>query len=222
MSNENFGVTLSDSTRSMYHMAPDSAPKFLEEANPLGHSKTIELPQQKSVTDLGFPTIDPAFWQEAPHKSEGVVDSVVQGVEHFFGQAPTVEEKLRQNIEKNMTPKEREEYDKETEEQEKYGRRLAGSGYDMPVPPSMRMHAELKERLQETEAAITKSVRDNMSPELRKALDEEQQASIEKAKQNHDRPESLHKQVVDWEPGPATKEYNRLIAEATEQYISKH
>jgi len=221
MTNDNFGATSGDSTRSMYHMAPDSAPRFLEEANPLGHSKTIELPQQKSVTELGFPTIDPAFWQEAPHKSEGVVDSVVQGVEHFFGQAPTVEEKLRQNIEKNMTPKEREEYDKETEEQEKYGRRLAGT-MEPPVPPSMTMHAKLQERLREVEAEISKSVRDNMSPELRKALDEEQQASIEKAKQNHDRPESMHKQVVDWEPGPATKEYNRLIAAATEQYINSH
>jgi len=221
MANEDFGIAQGDSTRSMYHMVTESGPKFLEDANPIHFKQTTELPQQKSITELGFPTIDPAFWQEAPHKSEGVVDSVVQGVEHFFGQAPTVEEKLRQNIEKNMTPKEREEYDKETEAQERYGRRLMGT-MEPPVPPSMKMHAELQERLREVEAEISKSVRDNMSPELRKALEEEQQASIEKARQNHDRPESLHKQVVDWEPGPATKEYNRLIAEATEKYISNH
>lgn len=174
------------------------------------------------------------FEREAPYKSNSVWDSVLHGIKHTFVHDDTVGDKVRKDVESKMTPEERAQFDKETQEMDEFRRKLAQEGrIDMirrgetgevtigPKVPESPMHDEIARRVQNEEKAIAHKVLAGMSPAEIRELNKEFADMTTKITPQDLRPE-IDMLRLPVKPGPAIEEYYRRINEATDEYMKSH
>lgn len=127
---------------------------------------------------LGFLTPDlTGFDQEAIDHSEGFA-GFWHDVKSFFGSKETCEDKLKEHVMKNLSPKEKDAYKAEEKELDEYNRKWMAWATQAtinpgppPEMPNLPMHNEVKKRVEEMERKISEQIRSEMSPQDRARLD---------------------------------------------------
>lgn len=187
----------------------------------------------KQISKLGFPHVDlTGFEQEAPHQNEGFFKDIWHGIKHMFVKDESVGDKLRRDVENQMSPGERKQFDKENEALEKYKQevRTWGMSTMMPPPafpemPKCPMHDVINRRVEQTERAIIGDVRADMSPSDRKRLDQEMadyQRAFKEATTIHNPAGTGEGFKPLPKPGHAILDYYEKINEATDRYMQHH
>ena len=180
----------------------------------------------------GFPQIDlTGFDQEVTYKSEGVIGDIWHGIKHMFSKDATLEDKLREKAEKDMSPDERKQFEKENKDLAEYHRKLIHwetlatiNPPPMPMPPDTPMHKEIEKRVEKMEKEIEDYVKSKMSPQDRERLDkqlkkfEDESAQARRILNPFGTGEGFRRPP---EPGNAMKDYWDRVKEETERRLNK-
>ena len=172
------------------------------------------------------------FDREAPYKSEGTIKDAIHSVKHVFFSDPTLQEKIKEKVESQMSPQEKVRYEAENKALQEYKDKVRQwqmqesiHPFPMPSPPASPMHQEVDKRVQQVERQITESVRSKMSPEdIRRLNDQFSQlnkVSLENPCGNNPLADCIYRHVSKAEPENAIKDYYDRLAEETQKYLEQ-
>jgi hypothetical protein len=188
---------------------------------------------EQAWKSLGLPTVDvTGFEQEAPYHSQGTVKDIMHDIKHAFVKDETLDERIRHHVESKMTPEEHKKFDDENKALADHERKVVAWGMSSmippppyPVMPDTPMHKEIGRRAEQLEKQITDQVKSQMSPTDLIRLD----VQMKDYTRRFQDATTIHNPLGTGEgfkpmpkPGNAIKDYYDRIAEATDQYISKH
>lgn len=182
------------------------------------------------LSSYGFPQIDiSGFDQEKPYKSSGLLDDLKHGLKGIFSKDESVGDQLRRTVEGQMTPREREQYEKESAAIKKYqDEEWRDAAFKITIEsscpgkrPDTPMHDAMQKRVAAAQKQIESEVVSGMSPQERREFSEQ----MDKYKRQVKDSQTIKDPLGTGEgfrpapkPGPAVVDYYKRIAAATERY----
>lgn len=107
--------------------------------------------QKHGFPDINFDGIGFAVLkQEAPHKSQGLLENASHTIKHAFAKDPSLEDQLKVVIEKKMTAAEKRMFNQETESEHSLPAIFHGKHEAEP------MHEEIEKRVHNVEAKLVR------------------------------------------------------------------
>lgn len=184
----------------------------------------------KGLSGYGFPQIDiSGFDQEKPYKSSGLLDDIKHGLKGIFSKEESVGDQLRRTVEGQMTPREREQYEKERAAIKKYeDEQWRDAAFKITIEsscpgkrPETPMHDAVQKRVESAQRQIETQVIAGMTPQERREFTEQ----MAKYKREVKDSQTIKDPLGTGEgfrpapkPGPAVVDYYKRIAAATEGY----
>lgn len=191
---------------------------------------TGDIPSVTSIANSYLPKFELlGFDQEAPYKSQGAVKDALHSVKHLFFSDPSLQDKIKEKVESQMSPQEKARYEAENKALEQYQDKLRQwqvqetiNRSPMPAAPDTPMHREVDKRVQQVERQITETVRSKMSSEDIRRLNDQFGKFNREALENPCGTDSLsdcYRPRNKPEPQNAIKDYYDRLAEDTQKYL---
>lgn len=200
---------------------------FSQDCGNLKGGMRVQL-SNKDVDTYGFPKIDVSgFDQEKPYKPTGLLDSVTHGIKGIFVKDESVGDQLRRSVEGQMTPKEREQFERENEAIKKYKDTQREDAIKMTMEarcpakyPDTPMHDAIQKRMEAAQRQIETEVLKGMTPQERREFATQMAKYKRELKDNWSIKDPLGTGgfAPGPEPGPAVLDYYKRIAAATDRY----
>lgn len=183
----------------------------------------------KDIDTYGFPKIDVSgFDQERPYKPTGLLDSVTHGIKGIFVKDESVRDQLRRSVEGQMTPKEREQFERENEAIKKHKDAQREDAIKMTMEarcpakfPDTAMHDAIQKRMTAAQRQIETEVLKDMTPQERGDFARQMDRYKRDLKDYSSAKDPLGTGgfAPVPEPGPAVLDYYKRIAAATDRYV---
>lgn len=184
----------------------------------------------EGLKGLGFATPDLTGFDQEPIDHAQGWEKIWHGIKGLCGSHETVEGKIEENVVKNMSPREKDQYDQEERQKEEYNRKwmawatqLNIAGEPPPEPPNLPMHEEVTRRVKDIENKVTEQIRAEMSPVDRARLDK-QMKEYEEAFEEATRIRNPMGTGEGWKPRPIppalVQDYYDRVREAVDKMTS--